>query len=905
MGCDDKNQSAIEEARDQLFLDTADGGRLNNVTGNLGLDRPGVGFGDDEWRAVGKFVGINFKQIRNIFYRMIELCLGPQFARIGTLAAATEVADHQLLAIDPAPFIQLGTLIVDPTLPTEETVNYCIRDLTSGRFFLKTALQFAHAIIPPGSGLLSTTAPAGSTLLQLISAADLPDPGVVGPYPVILDRGTLEEEVMQVTAIDFVLNQLTLLNPTALQHDGPDTLFYTAVLAQAEPAGRTFLQFDANDTRGFGSAGWVRIDHGNASDEVVQFESNDVVESVLFLKMPLVNVHAANQHVELVRPGAGVEVCQLLEQGVHWSLWETAPRKVQVLIPKDFKKLGPFDATWMHDTVPAPVSTTASLNSAPGDFAIGLVSGVGFPTAGMVSLSAGTPVGFLYRALQTDVIATVKNNTLAGDLAAQYTLDAFSPQDMPTTVRPFWVVIDSGGGSQEFALVTSAVHATGQLIFSAPLVNPHTAGQTIGPVDQVLLDQPLVAPVGSGDTVALVRVPYGGFPLLEEGNNRDNTGAVQLDHFPGGYVFDNTLRGVSAISSFLSTLVPPIIEVAWPQLAARTNIEVMDADDWPASPFTPFKVRIGEGTGSQEDRTIIDRTLQGDATGTVLGPSIVGDTSMTYTLVSVGEFPESDGVYPAGYRVIIDRGGAHEEIAIIGDNAVATHTFTFMAALTQPHAATETLELLNDVLTFDLLTRAHPTIGELVHAYITELFVSPAPTDFPSAGGWLWLNFGKEILNVRKRITVITSPTSYQLASTVDLPTSNYPYRIVLSEGQFNEESVLVTNNDGVNTLTFAGPGAVNTHVVGEYAFFECGDPEVVEYRQKLASPDRLVFQVPTLLNSGHIVGERVMYSPLVSASNPDGSSYGFKLPPDPSACLKAMFELVRAAGIQVTITLK
>ena len=54
MGCDDINQSAIAETRDQLFLDTADGNRLNVVTGNLGLDRPIITMGDDEWRAAAR-----------------------------------------------------------------------------------------------------------------------------------------------------------------------------------------------------------------------------------------------------------------------------------------------------------------------------------------------------------------------------------------------------------------------------------------------------------------------------------------------------------------------------------------------------------------------------------------------------------------------------------------------------------------------------------------------------------------------------------------------------------------------------------------------------------------------------------------------------------------------------------
>lgn len=908
MACGDKNQSAIEEARDQLFLDTADGARLTAVTGNLGIDRPGFGFGDDEWRAIGKFVGIQSKQIRNIFYRMIELCLGPQFARIGTLENAVQVADNQLIAIDPSPFIQLGTLVIDPTLPTEETISYCIRDLTTGVFFLSTALKNFHPVIPPGSGQLSATAAAAATTLQLIDSSGLPDPSLY-PFPIIVERGTIYEEVVKVIGNDTSTGVLTLDSSTPLvfQHDGPDTLFLTVQLAADAPQGRTFLQFEPGATRGFPASGWVRVNHSGGNDEVVQFVSNDVATNALMLKTPLKNAHVALEHVELVRPGASVEVCQLLEQGVHWELWETAPRKVEVIIPKDFKALGPLDATWLHQAVPAAVSTTTTISTLATDFAIPVTSVSGFPDyAGMVTLNgAPAPVGFIQQIAAANTVATVAANTASGALTMLYALDQASPADMPATQRPFWVVIDSGGGSEETVRVLSTDQSTGRLHFAAPLTNAHTAGQTIGPVDQILLDEEAGGTLSPGATVALFSVPYLGFPALEQGNNRDAFGSVQLNRFPGGYIYNNLLRGVSATSTFLSAVIPPVITIASPQIVGRTNLEVDDASEWPAPPFSPFKVRVDEGSGGQEDRTLIDRTLRTSATGTTPASSI-GDTSMAYTLTSSGEFPESDGVHAAGYRIILDKGGANQEIAVVAQNVISSHTFSFITPLTHVHGSGESIALLDDVLTFDLLTRAHPTPGGLVHAYTSDLFVSPAPTTFPSAGGWLWLNFGKEILNVRKRITVITSATSYVLMSTADLPTSGYPYQLILSDGQFSEEPVFVTNNNtSTNTLTFQSPGALSTHNVGEYASFISGDPESIEYETKEASPDRLVFSTPVLLQSGHLVGERVMYSPEVSESHSDGSSYGFKLPPDVASCLTTMFEMVRAAGIQVSITLK
>lgn len=989
--CGQTNQSAIQETRDQLFLDTADGGRLDIVTSNLGLDRPGFGFEDDEWRAIAKLVSLQPKQIRNAFLRMLELCLGPQFARIGTLAANAEIADRQLQALNPVPFIQLGTLIIDPTLPTEETVGYCIRDLVTGQFELKSPLQFAHTIIDPGDGRLQATALAGSVALQLINSSTLPTSGF--PYPVIIDRGTLIEEIVQVTANNTFTNTLTLAVGTVFDHSGPITQFvksqisisftktgvgdaiggaapnmiltdaaalfavtdtgkYVTItgstspvndgtfvitafggptnitytnpvgvveafagewfISAQQPAGRMFIPLPVDATRKFPSVGWIRVDENGPNDEVVEYEENDVVNNVLLLKTPLQNPHHANEPVELVTPGVLVEVAQIVEEGIHWQLHETSPREVQVTIPNTVRALGPLDATWLHGAVPAPFATTLASITASSDLFLHLTSVAGLPDeAGMLLVNGTQTVFYTLRLASADVTATVATPTLIGATQLSYVLGNFGYTDFPTPVGQYRVVIDPGGGSQEFATVVFTDINNKQLTFSAPLTFAHAAGQTVQLLNQVLLDQEIGNIYPALTAVAMILVPYVGTDL-EDGNSRDITGAVILNHFPGGYIFDVNERGVSAISTFLSVNIPPEIFVAFNQTTAKTNIEVDDASLWPSPPFTPFMVHIGGNNGIPEDRTLIDRTLKKDVSGTVQVANLIGATQLDYTLTSVTEFPESDGVFPAGYRIIIDPGGPNEETALVAQNNIGPHLFDLINPLTIVHLIGEQIRILNDVLTTDLLQNAHlgprinPSVdGESVSPYISELRVSPAPTNFPTTDGFVWLNFGKEILDVRKRIITITSPVSYTLSSTVDLPTSGYPYQIILGDGLFNEEKVFVTNNNpGTGVLTFAAPGAVNAHSLLEYARFISGTPEVTEYRSKAVAPDRLVFITPQLFESRHIVGERVMLSTAISASHEDGSSYGFKLPPDPGGCLTTLFEFVRAAGIKVTITI-
>ena len=149
MGCADSNKSSLKEARDQLFLDTADGLRLNNVTDNLGLVRPGIGASDDDtWRAIAKLIALKPKMILGQFLRVLDVILGPQYARIGTLANSTAISDTSIYALDPSMFTQIGQLIIDPTMPTEEIINFCIRDLITGEFNLETEVLKIYTPIP-------------------------------------------------------------------------------------------------------------------------------------------------------------------------------------------------------------------------------------------------------------------------------------------------------------------------------------------------------------------------------------------------------------------------------------------------------------------------------------------------------------------------------------------------------------------------------------------------------------------------------------------------------------------------------------------------------------------------------------------------------------------------------------
>lgn len=906
MACNDVNQSAISEVRDQLMLDTADGNRLNIVTGNLGLDRPLLTMGDDEWRAAAKSTALQAKLIKYAYVKMIEICVGPQFARIGTLALPTTFDDKELTVLNGAPYVQVGTLRIDPLLATEETVKYCIRDATTGVFELSTALTQPHVIIPPGSDRLRAAASSGATSLLLANSSILPTAGF--PYPVMVDQGTVTEEIVLVSANNTGSNTLTV-SATTYAHAGPTSGFVVRQLAFAAPKGRTFVRLASNATRVFPAAGFLRINDGGGADEVVEYVENDVTDSVLMLKTPLQHAHAAAQMVELVTAGAPVSVAQVVEAGIHWTISIPSPRHVLVTIPKNLTPLGPLDATWFHDAVPAPFSTTLAANALTTDQYLLLTSVTGVQReAGMVQINAFQVAEYDLVLAQED-IATVTSSTLAGVTSMAYTLagtDDFAP-----LLSPFAVTINPGGGHEETVAVIAAATDVGRLVFSAPLAHPHTAGEVIRIRNQILLPDPIGTPYTAGQTVALYQTNYGGTDL-DDGNIRGAgpSYTMRLRHFAGGYVYDQDQRGISDVFSTLSSVVAPPTAVAAAQMAGRTNLEVKDASLWPAPPFTPFSARIGAGAGYQEDQVVVDRTLRTDAAGTCSASTSAGATVLPYTLTTTGDFPESDGVNAAGYRVLLNRGGPRQEIVLIDQNDIGVPEFSLINPTVHVHNIGDTAELLNDVLTFGPLIGPHAgpvinpsALGELVQPLITLIPMAALPAGFPTTGGFAWINFGKEIIDQRQRIASITDATHYVLRSTALFPTTNYPYEVILAEGTHSEERVFVTNNNtGTNTLTFAAPGALNTHAVAQYVQYRSGDPEVVEFSSTETSPNALVVDPPVTLDGGHLVGERVMFSPGISQSNLDGSSFGFKLPPDPTACVTALLELVRTAGVLVNV---
>jgi hypothetical protein len=821
-----KQQSDIKNARDQLFLDTADGVRLNIVSSNLGMDRPLSGMADDEWRAAVKAVALQPKLIKNIFHRVLEICVGPQKTRKANLALDSLAGAKIVEMEDSSNILQLGTLIFSPGQANEETIEFCFRDLVTQRVFTVTDLQNAHTAVAEADGHLLADTTAGAGVIELISTKTFPISGY--PYSVILGRGTETEEVVVVTSNDTLLNQLTLLAPTTIDQPGPRSKFVAKALVEAAPNGRTFIRLGVNETRVFGSSGFVRIGFGLVGEETREFDANDIDNNVLSLVRVLLNDHASGETVELVTPGATVETLSVLQQGTGWDIYDTEPRKVKIFIPEDLdEELTLRDASHIHGGVPAAFSTTLAAD-----------------------------------ALSTDTIITVTDISGFPDEAGLVSVDG---------ITRFYVFRDED---------LSQLHLTAAL---------GTNKATTAPVD-------------------LVRELHPGADI-EDGNLRDFLGELVSNQFPGPYLFDTLQKAPSIRSSELAVAITAPTRVIQDAVIGQTCLEVESIITWPVSPFDPFDVALDRDGPNNEVATLVDATFARDASTTLNASPATNPGSTELEGVDTSAFPASNGINPANYRIIVDRGGPNEETILVAQNTIgAPGKFTFVTPTAVAHSPGETIELISDVLTFDPLLKAHDgpslspsALGETVEIYVEEVEVADG-SQFPTADGTVLLNFGKNRINVRQRITAHPAPDVIELADTSKLPLASpaEPYPITVQEGFPAQEYAMVIDNDtGLNQLTLS-QALVNTITPNGKQYARYYGPTPFEFEFVSRDGNIMTLATGTIFPSGFEAGTLAVASSGDSRPNAEGYSYALLMPPGRQACLTFLLDLVRAAGVEI-----
>lgn len=191
-------------------------------------------------------------------------------------------------------------------------------------------------------------------------------------------------------------------------------------------------------------------------------------------------------------------------------------------------------------------------------------------------------------------------------------------------------------------------------------------------------------------------------------------------------------------------------------------------------------------------------------------------------------------------------------------------------------------------------------VPEVIEVQYTSVTVA-STTGFPTAGGSVLLNYGRGVIDVEGTLSAVASPTdlTLTLVSTATLPTT-YPYEVVLAggTGEYEERLLVTNNNTGTNVLTV---DAIKfSHSVGTKVSFRSGDTEKLTYTSIVGSDLR--FSTPFVLQSLHQPSETVVQTTGLSISSTTGTDFPLRMPTDLLFRIEFLFDLVRAAGIQVTV---
>lgn len=387
-----KNKSAIGEAKEQLYLDTADDSRLDSVTQNLGLTRPLFSSYDAKWRAITKELALQKKQVKPIFDNLLDVLVGPQYSKGSDLAVAASIGEDNITVNDASVFPQIGTIILDSGLGSQETINYILRDIAANKLYLEGVLTQNHIVRDSGSAVLRLDTTIGATSLFLFDSSTLPTTHY--SYPIILDQGTTNEEIVLVSNNNTTTGILTV-SATTKAHKGLQKSFLQKQLGVAAKAGQDFVILKSDNIGKFPASGYIGINAntttgtypGTYPDQATYYyDDADYINNTLKLLRFTATSYTINTPVDLLIPGATITTASVFEQGIYWDIYQTATNKVNIYIPSTYLPNDIFNASYIHDAVPAVLATTTvTAVSLP---TITVVSTASFPDVGMITIGA-------------------------------------------------------------------------------------------------------------------------------------------------------------------------------------------------------------------------------------------------------------------------------------------------------------------------------------------------------------------------------------------------------------------------------------------------------------------------------------------------------------------------------------
>jgi hypothetical protein len=900
--------NSIEKVIKELSLDYASGNYLNVISSNYGLNRPLFGFSDDLWRAITKVLALQYKQIYTKFIDVLRLVLGPQKTVVTTIVTTAPIGSKILYVNDASNLPQIGILVLDKALASEETISYRFVDYSRNVIYLSSPTTFQHVSCLQDCEETVLFAPIGSLLISCSNTELFPPV----PFTLVLGKGTTSEEVHRINYND-VDNRFLLTNAVISNDHGDSLRTNLEYTTLSRPYATSSFFITVSDLEKLPENGVVLL--GESSNTLTVSSAPDS----LTITVPASSFRAgAIAGFRLVFTGNITPGLAGYEATIWYNLTDTI----------GFSDILPIVPA-VGDTFtlrPVLVYTGKSKENDSINLKYPIPSGFSFPSGTKLEVLKGKEVAAAGQVsvfgVDWDVIQNTHNLVEillpqsefilqnlrtasylhSGQLTASTTVSVSSLIDDDyltvtsttafTSIQSGLLIIDSGGPNEEVVAFTVSTGTS----FHVPhkLTIAHLAGESVS------YFQTYYSPTFAGATP----VAIGDF-------------FVEPDSFPGPYVYDEVERSQSYLSrTTLSQNLAAPTKLSLDVLAGPGPrvLEVEDASLHP-QPGT-YSAFI-----DTENFTVTNVYLKSKSRSTTTALSNIGDSTITVTAPVSTKFPVA-----SGYRVILDRGTATAEIAYVISVNSGLNILSFDNSLIYAHTSGATVELVRDCLVVSQIdnnyagivsyinrvpvsSTSFPEAEIPVYDYVNGKSVSirystitvNSGTNFPLDGGKLLLSYGSTRYTMRSKMTVASAVGATSVTTDTSLsqfPTV-YPYCVEIDYFNLNKEIFSITNNTA-GVLTFgAGFAANHVHNIGASITYIGGDYELIDYSSR--SGNVLTLSSPYVVQYNHQIGEKAALS--LSATPPNtGFGYPFRIPVDYFQRIKYLADLIRAAGIQVVL---
>lgn len=640
------------------------------------------------------------------------------------------------------------------------------------------------------------------------------------------------------------------------------------------------------------------------------YTRNSYEDNTLVLKTNIAAKVPAGTAIELLS-GESTLLAQVQVKGSAWDIIQTDPRHIEILIPDELQADNtPRSASFIHDEyVAGAVGSSFPSGTTAGDLRAEVSSTLALAPFGIIDIDSGTEiVGYAKEIVNDIFLATGSSNGSSGAVLKLLN-GGLSVNSLITTTVYFndYSAVVASNTADEITLTTTLPnHVYDAFVDNVTIIKYYDP-------NWISFSQPIAVSHAAFTLFLVTETTYVGSTVV----NGNYTSVPNT--FPGPYIYDVgnvtpvNIRNLTTASKMLAGPMNLVMQ----QIATKTALEVEDAS-FAATTGYPYSAIVGSAGGSRETVEVTDIGKRQLTYTDLDQPASPGDLYIEVTslgTLSGARFPNANG-----YRVIIgERTVDAEVIYVTGVDGTVSPPRILCEPLTGSHLVGATVSLLSDVLAVSPLSKNHT--GYITLADRTTLFPSITSTQRTQAekiqivyseldlttitgvpdAGYLLLNFGNSTLSASNTLdTVVTAGLNvFTVYDATSFPVSGYPYIIKLSEGTYNEEIVSVTNNDGINTLTISSVTRYQ-HEIGDVVSFEAGIEENSEYTG--LDSNTLSFSTPLMLKSNHHALETVCVANLLLSTKTNGYDFPLRLPTDFRSRVEYLFNLLRAAGVKVSI---